>query len=642
MGLGFVAEKPPLQDQTYPAEAEVSNMMPVFLDTDNDGDRDFFLTVWNGYCRFFENNGDGTYTDRTHESGLAIVGHSTTAAFADFNRDGLLDVYIADWGGHDHLFRNDGGNTWSDVSSRYGLYDVVADPQPGWCAIWFDHDGDFWPDLYVGNDFGQPNFFYINNAGRLEDRARTHFPELNDPDRTIFQNNATMGQTLGDFDRDGDYDLFVANSLLNDLYRREGDVYIDLMESTDPQFTDLRVAMKNNDIGWYCDWSDLNNDGWLDLFMVNGFIRLCFYDDPDHPDCSGLGEREQPNLVWINDQSGSFLRVVDEVGLADLGWARSGALADFDQDGDIDVFVANTGYADAPATHAFWRNDSAGLGNWLVVRPQGVRSNREAIGAQLRVRLGDVVLMRDRFAASGYLSQPPEDLHFGLGDAAVVDELTIRWPSGVIDRWTDVAVNQRLMLTEGTSSQVPIRAAPAISIGAIEEGVRIDWAVDPDAGWTEFRIVRQGGTGWAGTLAVVPAEPGRRDYAYVDSRVEPGVRYTYRISASADGFGVDSEAKAILLQSLPSPLVVEPAVPNPFNPRTTVRFRLPDVTDARLRIVDALGRVVRELDVPATGGWQEVVWDGTDGSGRAVASGSYRFVVESDGRISSTPMTLVR
>lgn len=639
LGLDFVTELPPPDDRTNFLELDPTAMQPNFLDTDNDGDLDFFLTCWNSYNRFFENV-DGTYVDRTHETRLGVVGRSNTANWGDYNGDGLLDVYITDWGGPDRLFRNDGGNRWTDVSNQTGIYeDMAGHDRAAWTSIWFDHDSDGDLDLYVGNDYGQPNQMYINQGTSFDDRALDLFPELQDPSRTIFDNNATMGQALGDFDRDGDYDLFVANSLVNDLYERRGNRYYDLMEELTTPAT-ITVPLKNNDIGWDCEWADVDNDGWLDLFLVNGFIRLCLYDDPLNPDCAPEGQSEQPNLLWMNDGGTGFTRVTDVAGLTDLGWGKAGVWADFDDDGRLDVFVTDSGSESIPADHGFWRNQTTDAGHYLKVRLRGTRSNRDAIGAELRVKIGDVTLLRGRRSVTGYLSQDGPEVHFGVGDATVIDELVIRWPRGQVDRFFDVPVDQTLHISEGNAgSAVPNLPTPVLSGRALDEGNLVRWTVEEGIAYERFFVLRTRVGRPAGTIATL----GAGATEFLDTAVDPGATYHYRVVGERDGQRVESASVVLTAPFAARTLDVAPATPNPFNPRTTLRYRIPsDASSARLLLVDARGRLVRTFEPTAQGVWQSVVWDGTDAAGRAVGSGSYRFVVEADGRRDSTSLTLVR
>jgi hypothetical protein len=641
LGLDFVATLPAPEDVVNPLDNDPTTMMPCFIDTDNDGDLDLFITVWNGYSRYFENV-EGQFVDRTHSSGLGIVGRSVTAAWGDFNRDGLLDVYVADWGGLDRLFRNEGNHRFTNDSERLGLYDRLVQPMPGWSAIWFDQDDDGWPDLYVGNDYGMANFLYMNKQTEFVDEARAHFPELLDPNRTILENNFSMGQAFGDFDRDGDYDLFVANVATNDLYERRGDMYYDLMEDRTQIGPDGPLAaLRNLDIGWHCDWPDINHDGWVDLFLVNGYIRIC---PRDFPDCPGEGEQRQPNFLWLNRGDRSFADVTNEAGLADFAWGKAGAFADFDGDGDLDLFVTNSGSATAPSRHVFWRNDSVDLGNWLQIDLVGVRSNRDGYGTKLRVHVGEVMHMRDKWHSTGYLSQASPWVHFGLGDAQVIDLLEIRWPSGIVDRLENVNVNRRIRLVEGTTANgVSIPDAPRLGLRDRENGVELHWDVERESRFDRFLVMRTEEGRVAGNVAVLPSESGRPRYTWIDESVVDGATYRYSVIGERGDERIESITATITVRVAAARLALRPAVPNPFNPSTVLGYRVAaGATSVSLRIVDARGRSVTTFTPEAPGGWHDVVWDGTDDQGAPVASGGYRFVVEADGRRASTPLTLVR
>lgn len=652
LGLNFVAELPPEADRAHPTEMDYTSMMPSFVDTDNDGDKDFFLTGWNTYCRFFENvstiDAQGqvqlAFVDRTVESGLNIVGRSATAAWGDYNRDGRPDVYIADWGGFDHLFRNVGDNRWIDVSDRTRLYDDNTLPQPGWCALWFDHNQDGWPDLYVGNDYGLPNFFYVSSGtGDFVDRRADYFTEFSQNVGAAGY-NATMGAALCDFDHDGDYDMFVANSKENNLYLNTGGVWDDLLKKKeligpgDP----LELLIDPN-IGWFCDFPDLDQDGNEDLFLVNGFIRICVYDDPLNPDCGGEGQPDQPNLLYMNRGDGGFDRVTAAAGLYDLGWGKSGAFADFDMDGDLDLFVTNSWGEANPGTQRFWMNETPNPGDWLIVNLVGRDGARDAFGAEVEVTVGSTTWRRLRTASTGYLSYTSPELHFGLGNIDRIDRVLVKWPNGDTDLVEDVAANRRMTIVQGQGIKLPALVAPTLR--GTEDGgrVRLSWQMPEGVEFDRFLLQRVAEGGIGGTLAVIDAEPGRLAYDYADDRVEPGRSYRYRLTVADGDLEVQGDEFAVVVGAMARRVEVRPAAPNPFNPRTTLSWRVaPGTEHLRLRLLDLRGRLVREFEPTAGDGWQSLVWDGTDQRGRQVASGNYRFVVEADGQIQSTSLTLVR
>ena len=648
-GLQFVAELPPIEDRVNPAELDPTSMMPCFVDTDNDGDKDFFLTGWNTYCRFFENvstvNGSGElqirFEDRTSDSGLGVVGRSATAAWGDYDRNGRPDVYIADWGGKDRLFRNSGGNRWSDRSSRVGLYDSGVGPQPGWSAIWFDHNNDGWPDLYVGNDYGLPNLFYVSlGDGTFIERARDYFPELNE-NRGGAGFNATMGQALCDYDHDGDYDLFVANSLENNFYSNTEGIFEDMLVMKG--LGGIWDPLDDTNIGWFCDFPDLDQDGNEDLFLVNGYIRLCAYDDPLNPDCIGMGKREQPNQLWMSNGDGSFTRVTNTAGLRDLGWGKSAAFADFDLDGDLDLFVTNSYGEDEPGSHRFWRNDTVNAGNWLIVSLVGSDRARDAFGAEVVVTAGSTTCRRLRTASTGYLSYSSPELHFGVGANDRVESIVVKWADGSTDVVNDIRSNRRLTVVQGLGLKVPTLAVPMMR-GVEDDGrVRLSWEAPGGSDIDRFFLQRSADGSVGGTLAVIDVEPGRRSYEFVDNQVEPGRRYRYRLTVASGDLRVQGDELTLVVGAMTRRVEVRPAAPNPFNPRTTLSYRVaPGTATVRLRLFDVRGRLVREFVPAPVNGWNTVVWDGVDQRGRQVSSGNYRFVVEADGQVESTSLTLVR
>jgi hypothetical protein len=656
VGLQFVAELPPVEDQVHPLERDPTSMMPTFVDTDGDGDKDFFITGYNTYCRFFENVSEVVegelqiqFVDRTVESGLNIVGHSATAAWGDFDRNGRPDVYIADWGGMDHLFRSDGDNRWSDRSLQTRIHDELvgnATPGPGWSAIWWDHNRDGWPDLYVGNDYGLPNYMYMAATdGTFVDQKYSLFPELNEPGGNASY-NATMGQALCDYDHDGDYDLFVANSLENNLYRNDGGVFTDLLAILGNLADGMPLAdLDNHDIGWFCDWPDVDLDGEEDLFLVNGYILICVYDDPfGPPDCGGEGKQEQNNQLWMNTGDGGFDQVTGVAGLRDLRWGKSGAFADFDLDGDLDLFVTNSAGVQEPGTHAFWRNDTITDNHWLRVKLVGAEGRGGPFGAEVEVTAGDRTWRRLRTASQGYLSFSSPELHFGVGQNERVDSVVVRWPNGDVDTVENVRTNRRMTIVQNEGLRVPALVAPLLRGAESRDGIRLTWdAPAAGSGADRFLLQRTAEGGIGGTLATIHVEAGRQTYEYVDRQVEAGRRYTYRLTVASGDLSVQGDAVNVLVNPMARRVEVAPAAPNPFNPRTTLTWRVaPDVETVRLRLFDTRGRLVREFDPPATAGWNSIVWDGTDRGGAQVASGTYRFVVEADGQMESVSLTLVR
>ncbi len=434
-------------------------------DYDNDGWDDLYVTSL-GSNILYHNNRDGTFTDVTKKAGCDDPRWSTGAAFGDYDGDGDLDLIVANYvdidinrmpepggggvvaasyctyrglpvmcgprglkGAGDTLFRNNGDGTFTDVSKEAGVDDpkLLYGFQPTW--IDFDSDGDL--DLFVSND-SVGNYLYRNEGkGRFTDVSYSAGVAVNEEGRQ----QACMGVAWGDYDRDGDYDLYLTNFSddSNTLYQNEGD----------GNFMDMTFQSGHGQatipyLGWGTFFFDYDNDADLDLFAANGHV----YPDVDKQ-ATGTTYKQRC-LLFENDARGKFKEVGLEVGLQVKRSFRGAACADIDNDGDLDVVI--NAMDDRPM---LLRNDSPKR-NFLSVKLIGSRSNRSAIGAKVRVRVGGV--WQYSFVASGssYLSQHDFRQHFGLGQADKVDELEVQWPSGVRTRLTDIKTNQFITIDEAT------------------------------------------------------------------------------------------------------------------------------------------------------------------------------------------------
>jgi len=618
-----------------PATEDVGSMMPHFVDLENDGDRDLFLTVWNRPDRFWRNNGDGTFTDRSDSSGiLPLNGSSATASFGDYNRDGLLDVYVADWGELDTLYRSTPAG-FTSVGERTGLFDVTVPVRPGWGGVWFYFDNaDRYPELYVANDFSFANFCYWNLAnGSFLEYTDVWFADTEN-------GGASMGIAFGDYDRDGDEDIFVTNARnqVNDFYRRRPNRYENIMYTADPSIRPL----KDINIGWFVDWLDVDNDGWLDLYVVNGYIPTCPPDVPQFPHACPIGERNQPNRMWLNTGS-EFVDVSESSGLDDPKFGRGAAVSDFDLDGDLDIFFTNNN-----GRHAYMRNDTPDTGNWLTIRLTGRGTNRDGIGVLIRAKVGDVTYRRTHFGSTGYLSQPSDEVYFGLGDATSIDELQLVWMRGVTDVLYDVPVNLRLGLTEGVGETYTVLPSPpTLSVASTSGGPQLSVSIPEGAGYGEMLVHRARAGNWSGVIARVPVQEGENQW--VDASAVTGELYRYRVVAVAEQFEMSSDAAEIVAERTASPArapVLGAGFPNPFNPKLTLPILLPEGGSRHVELViyDVAGRRVRTLfSGQRSGGEWNAEFDGTDDSGVELPSGIYYARLEVGGfDDQSQKLTLIR
>jgi hypothetical protein len=396
---------------------------------------------------------------------------STGAAFGDYDNDGWLDLFVANYvdlsldalpefgkgrhcvfrglpvqcgprglkGAGDSLYRNNGDGTFTDVSTRAGVSDPAL--RFGMGVAWCDFNEDGRVDLYVANDSG-PNFLYRNNGdGTFTDVGLASGTALSDDGKE----QASMGVTIGDYDHRGRWNIVVTNFAeeYNALYRHEKDFLF-----TDASSVTRTAKASLPFVGWGTRFFDYDNDGWLDLMVVNGHV----YPQIDNP-ASGSGYR-QPKLVYRNDRDGTFTDVSQELGSALTARAvsRGAAFGDLDNDGDIDVVVNNL---DAPLT--VLRNDGGNANNFLVIDLVGRASNRSAYGARVKVSAGDLVQIDERRSGGSYLSQNDARLHFGLGKRQEVETVEVHWPDGTIEALKNVRANRFLTMTQGETTQAGVR-----------------------------------------------------------------------------------------------------------------------------------------------------------------------------------------
>ena len=415
-------------------------MAAVAADYDNDGDRDLFVSNYDRDS-LYRNNGDGTFTDVTEKAGVGSELWSIGASFFDFDRDGLLDLYVGGYllfdpeyrnyyaaeafpgplsyrGQKDTLYRNKGDGTFEDVTREAGVHSLQGRAM-GVTACDIDDDGH--EDLFVAND-GMENYLYHN-------RGNGTFEEIALRTGTAFGQNgeatSAMGPEFGDFDGDGLIDLLVPDMVYGCLYRNTGKGVFE------EKSAEMGLAAV---LGQYTSWSgnffDYDNDGVLDIFIVNGDAH---HLEPEEDTLfRGEGGRK---FVDVSAASGPALKL--------KAVSRGSAVGDFDNDGDLDLLVLNLN-----GSARLYRNDGGNRGNWIMVQTVGRSSNRDGIGARVRLRIGDTTQLRDIRSSSGYLSQSDLRAHFGLGRSEKVDRIEVRWPSGLVSALEDVKVNQVITITE--------------------------------------------------------------------------------------------------------------------------------------------------------------------------------------------------
>ncbi|HVO80462.1 MAG TPA: CRTAC1 family protein [Terriglobales bacterium] len=424
-------------------------------DYDNDGYDDLFLSAL-GQSHLFHNNGNGTFTDVTKAAGLwGPEEFSTSAAWVDYDRDGKLDLIVANYvqwsekgdlyctldgthksyctpesyeGASARLWHNLGGGKFEDATAKAKLYDPTSKALG--VAI-LDYDGDGWPDILLANDT-QPNKLYLNKRdGTFEDKgvlAGIGFSE----DGVA---RSGMGVDAADYDRSGHPSIIITNfsNQMLSLYHNEGN---GLFVDEAPRSEVGRATLLT--LGFGCFFFDYDNDGWPDIFVANGHIENAI-------------ERVQPRVryaepphLFRNLGGGKFQEVTKSLGAAFSAprVARGAAYADIDNDGALDVLITTNG---GPA----YLFESEGATNHsLRVKLEGAKSNRDGIGAVVRIKSGKDSQWQMMRSGSSYLSQSELVLTFGLGSAAKADSIEVQWPSGQVDKLTNVDAGQTITLQE--------------------------------------------------------------------------------------------------------------------------------------------------------------------------------------------------
>jgi enediyne biosynthesis protein E4 len=455
------------------------SMGAVWGDYDNDGYEDLFLYKW-GKPELYHNDGGKHFTRVTEQAGLPAWINANTAVWLDYDGDGKLDLFVGGYyderidlwhlkntkmmpnsfeyaanGGRKYLFHNLGGGRFEEVSEKMG----IASRRWALAAVAADLRGTGYPDLFIANDYGVSEL-YFNDHGR-------GFHEVGRQTGVGYAPKSGMTAAVGDVLNDGSFGIYVSNISEDGILVQGNNFWVPKTGTSGDkiQYENMANAMGIESGGWSfgAQFGDLNNDGLLDLYVVNGNVSLdrersywydyskvaggnesIISDAANWPPLNGRSlAGYQQKRVWVNDGAGRFREVAQLVGVTDVYDGRSVALADFENRGVLDAVVANQ---NGPLL--FYRNTVALGNNWIEFELQGRESNRSAIGAHVTVFWKGRRQAQEVSGGSGFCAQNQRRLHFGLGKADAVERVEIRWPSGRLQTITAPALNRIYKIEE--------------------------------------------------------------------------------------------------------------------------------------------------------------------------------------------------
>lgn len=534
----------------------------LFTDLDNDGDSDFVIAGHNraGWnltpMRVFRNDGDGTFTDVTEGSGLEPLAERVGGlTVVDFNHDGLLDIYVGYWLGlpndappFNYLYRNDGDFSFTDVTEAAGLR-TDSSARRTWSPVFADYDLDEDLDLFAAIDF-EPNYYFSHNGGAaglpyFEDHSSIAGVQHDNPDPS----GNDMGVAVGDCDNDGDLDIFTSNLTLpppDEAFKTNALFINHLMPNP---FTDEAEerGVWYTPWGWGAAFLDVDYDGDLDLYVVNG--RWGIDDDPVYFDA--------PAQLFQNDGTCHFEDVAPQTGADHVGESRALVVFDFDGDGDDDFLMSDV---EGPVT--LLENQSVTTNHYLRLRLVGQSGARDAIGAKAYVATDGKVQYRELFAGSSFMAGMPYELHYGLGDATLINAVTVDWFMGGTTVLHNVPADQLLVLDE-------LAPPPPVAHSLVIEGPSL---AEPNGQATfsasaEFYYGQDGDATAQAQWSINPASAGTFIQPGVLSIHEPASDVDAIVTAALDGI-VASKALTVLAEetvdeSSPNVTIVTPACDSP-------------------------------------------------------------------------------
>jgi len=577
----------------------------IWVDYDNDSDKDLFVCSYDAPNRLYRNDGGFTFTDVTASSGLPLTsGVTYGACFGDYDKDGWLDLYIINYTTTNQLFRNtNSGAIFTDVSNTT---QTGSNNDPDFVALFFDMNNNGNPDLYVATDRYQfPNKMFKNNGSGV-------FSDVSSPSGTNVSIDA-MNAGGGDYDNDGDYDLYVTNTTGpagNDgsaLLRNNGNETF-----TDVAFTSGTIF---NRIGWGAHFFDYDNDLDLDLYVSSMHL------DPT-----------QPNALYVNDGVGNFTEPLPNGFPGDTIPSIANVVGDFNLDGKMDIAVSHEG------NHTFhlWENQTSNSNNYLYVNLVGTTSNRSGIGSWVEIHINGNKYVRYTHCGESYLSQRSDNIHFGLGTHTMVDSVIVRWLSGNVDYMYNISANQLLSITENTTSPLPLELVDFSGSYQTDESIQLKWVTNSEIDFHGFEIEKSEDGLRYEKIGFTQGTNSNNiaTYSFNDEQIQKGRLHYYRLKMiDNDGSFEYSKVISILVPNEVAFSFLK-VFPNPVKEKfTTTYFSLRNQSTT-VKIINQNGQVLLEKPMNLQSGTHQF-----ELSVEQLSAGNYFLLMDGSFKVQQIPFT---
>lgn len=411
----------------------VSNFA-TWADFNNDGWTDFYLATSTGEPnKLYRNKGDDTFEEFVEATETRIIAHTIAAIWGDVNHDGWLDLYVVNLNQDNIFLMNNGDGTFSDITAQSGLYGLRLSMG----TVFIDYDGDNDLDIYASHD--GPGNLLFNNDGT------GHFTEVS-AQAGLNTKSQAMGVAVGDFNNDTWPDIYLTNLYHNDLFKNNGDGTFTEISSS--------AGIEDEGMGWGVSWLDYDNDGWLDLYVAN---------DSEYSDYS--------NALFRNNGDETFTRVGLESEVESNGATYGTSTGDVNRDGKLDILISNQGKTDVAQ---LFINAATNNNRWLRLKLIGTKSNHSAIGASVVAQTQDKIWSRTVTSGGSWAADDSKWVHFGVGEKQWIEKLTVVWPDGGKEEFSNVPTNKAFSITEGQGIELTEYDILSMTGEEIVTGLHID------------------------------------------------------------------------------------------------------------------------------------------------------------------------